>query len=192
MIYMNIYQYIFWYYLPSCSTQRDWTQFPGLYSRTSLLIHQNIPGIIIKSTPFHSQECPCLDDTLQGPCHLSLLKSETNQKEGISDCARQCLNAQRKATLGCYPLVCLGWSKFEVGLANPREILADLFFLFSRENRQRTKKKPWNVKGFFYRMHFQLFYPYFEGRSLWDQGRTRLSPPPSLFIKRRQKSSLVA
>ena len=51
------------------------------------------PSIVIKSTPFHSQECPCLDGKLHGPCSLSLLKSETNEKEGINDSTRLCLNA---------------------------------------------------------------------------------------------------
>ena len=63
---------LFSYYLPSCSIPRDWIWFPGLYSRTSWLIHsecnslhlltpnsQSIPFTL--PAPWQSQVCsPCL------------------------------------------------------------------------------------------------------------------------------------
>ena len=46
-IYIFIYIFFFPCYLPSCPNPRDWTQFPVLYSRTSVLIYSKCSSLLL-------------------------------------------------------------------------------------------------------------------------------------------------
>ena len=71
-VYIHMYAVIFSYYLPSCPTLSDWTQFPVLYSRAPLLFYSKYNSLHLSTAnspsnllPPHSHQqpqvcCPCL------------------------------------------------------------------------------------------------------------------------------------
>ena len=71
-IYIHTYIYIFFFFFsnppPSWSIPRDWTQFPVLYSRTSLFIHSQCNNS--KQFPFKETTHHFLSRSIPGHAHL--------------------------------------------------------------------------------------------------------------------------